>query len=129
MFTEKGLEAHLYLWIAGIVFAILFIGYTFWFDHKSHIDENESWVSRFENEGLSREQINDLTHDDTMWYYQRKSTCVGYGEPNEACPKNENFCSGGSTYGDFSKQAEEIAMALKKGGVHPDCPLIYLGGD
>jgi NAD-dependent dihydropyrimidine dehydrogenase PreA subunit len=127
MFDEKGLRAHLYLCIAGLVFLILFFGYVFWFEHKEKIQGD--WEERFENAGLTKEQISDITHDDSMWYYQRMSTCVGYGNPEDKCPSHESYCSNGNTFGSFEKQASEVSKSIKKGGVHEDCPLIYSGAD
>ena len=129
MFSETGLKAHLYLWIAGIVCIILFLGYIFWFDHKENIDGNPIWEREFQNVGLTLEQINDITHDDSMWYYQRVATCVGYGSPRDQCPRYESYCAGGNTFSSFSEQAEAVKNAIMKGGIHQDCPLIYSGTD
>lgn len=128
MFTETGLKPHLYLLIAGIVFLILFFGYIFWFDHKEN-PEGRDWQERFNNAGLTAEQQRDITHDDSMWYYQRVATCVGYGHPSEECPKHESYCIGGDTFGSLQNQALAVAEAIGKGGVHENCPLIYSGAD
>lgn len=156
MFKETGLEPHLYLWIAGLVFLVLYIGYIFWFEHKESID-GSFWVEKFKKAGLNSKEINDITHDDSMWYYQRIATCVGYGSPLDTfnssssngspnaldslgipspngspsgeCPKYESFCPGGHTFGTAEDQVREVIAAIRKGGVHEDCPLIYSGTD
>lgn len=143
MFKETGLTPHLYLWIAGLVFLILFIGYIFWFEHKESID-GSFWMEKFKKAGLTSKEINDITHDDSMWYYQRVATCVGYGSPIDAidspngspnaldslgCPKYESFCAGGDTFGTAEDQVREVIAAIRKGGIHEDCPLIYSGTD
>jgi hypothetical protein len=129
MFKENGLKPHLYLWIAGIVFMILFFGYIFWFDHKENIDGSDLWETEFEKAGLTKEQREDISHDDSMWYYQRMATCVGYGSPNDECPRYESYCAGGRYAGSFSEQAKAVTDAIRKGGIHEDCPLIYSGTD
>ena len=129
MFKETGLKAHLYLWIAAIVSIILFLGYIFWFDHKENINGRTHWEKEFENVGLTKEQREDISHDDSMWYYQRVATCVGYGPSNAECPRFESYCAGGITFGESSLQAKAVSEAIKKGGIHEDCPLIYSGTD
>lgn len=128
MFTETGLTPHLYLWIAGMVFLTLFFGYIFWFEHKES-PEGEDWEKRFERVGLTKEQRRDITRDDSMWYYQKVATCVGYGHPNDECPKHESYCVGGDTFGSLNDQALAVSEAIKKGGIHENCPLIYSGTD
>lgn len=128
MFLETGLQAHLYLLIAGMVFLILFFGYIFWFEHKESIGGSQ-WEESFEKAGLAKEQISDITRDDSMWYYQKIATCVGYGDPKDLCPKHESYCVGGDTFGTLEKQASAVADAIKKGGIHGECPLIYSGAD
>lgn len=125
VFSESGLNPHLYLWVAGLVTLILFFGYIFWFEHKEDIDRNNFWIREFERQGVSKEQIKDITHDGDTWYYQKVSTCVGYGNMNEKCPKNETYCSGGETYGSPEQQTKSVYAAIQKGGVHEKCPIIY----
>lgn len=129
MFREGSIVAHSYFWTAAIVFLILFMGYIFWFDHKEGIDESDLWVPLLEKKGLTPKQIRKLSHDDSTWYYKRLSTCVGFGSPNEHCNKSENYCVGGDTFGSYEKQAEEVIVALSNNGIHPHCPLIYIGTD
>lgn len=129
MFAYSGIKSHLYLWIAGAVFLILFFGYIFWFDHKENIDGSEYWGNPFAKAGLTKEQCGDISHDDSMWYYQRVATCVGYGHPKVECPRHESYCAGGDSFGTPSQQATAVAEAIKKGGIHEGCPLIYSGTD
>ena len=127
MFTESGMQAHGYLWIAGLVIFILFIGYAFWYEHQKTVDEGvgEDWLKHFVQAGLTPEEASDMTHDADLWYYKRKPTCVGYGDWNDECLVFESVCSGGKKFGDFREQAKSVYKALKAGGKHPDCPIVY----
>jgi hypothetical protein len=129
MFTDTGLTAHFYLFIAGVVVIILFFGYAFWYDHKKQF-EDHNIDKIFKRYGLSEEQISNISHDDDMWYYKRKSTCVGYSSiPDELCPKFQEVCVGGKTFGNLEDQIREVVKAIKIGGLHEDCPLIYEGAN
>lgn len=128
--TESGLIAHKYFYVVGVVLLILFLIYVFFYNHITEVDtKNDVWYREFTNVGLTDKQIHDLTHDDNVWYYQGISTCVGYGDWNEMCPKNETYCAGkeGDTFGDAKRQAYALRFAISKGGEHPDCPLVYKG--
>lgn len=116
---------HFCLWIATIIFIILFTGYIYWYDHKEFIDETH-WKRRFEKEGLKN--IYDVRHDNDSWFYKGKSTCVGYSEENMVCPEYETHCAGGETYGTYDQQVKSVLDSIKNGGTHIDCPLIYEGG-
>jgi hypothetical protein len=136
MLTERSLKSHLYLYIAGVVLFILFLGYTFWYDHKTDVDGNEAAAEAFRKEGLSEEQISRIRHDDDVWYYDGRSTCVGYSshdnDSSERCPYFQSVCAGSKarTFGSLSDQVREVAKVIKSGKTqHPDCPLIYEGGD
>lgn len=116
------MEPHFYLWLAAILFIILFLGYVYWFDHKEFIDDTH-WKSLFEKVGLGKE-IYNIKHDNDSWYYKGKSLCVGYNEENMVCPNYETYCSGGETYGSAKEQVDAVLMAIKN-KTHPDCPIIY----
>lgn len=133
MLTENSLKSHFYLYIAGIVLFILFLGYVFWYDHKTNIDEGDDFVKIFKKEGLSDDQISQIRHDDDVWYYKGKSTCIGYSsDSKEHCPYFQSVCTGkdSRTFGTIDEQIKEVAKIIKKGDdQHPDCPLIYEGAD
>jgi len=115
------------LWLAAIIFIILFIGYVFWYDHKEYIDESH-WRILFEKAGLGKE-IYNIKHDNDSWHFKGKNTCVGFSDQNVDCPYYENYCAGNNeTYGSYEQQIAEIKVAIKNKGIHPDCPLIYEGG-
>ena len=130
MFTEISLVAHCYLFIAGLILIILYMGYVFWYDHKKDMTEGDFDVL-FSKEGLSQEQIENIKHDDDVWYYKDMSTCIGYSsDPREACPKFQNVCMGGKTFGLLETQIKEVSNLIKSGLIqHPACPLIYEGSD
>lgn len=126
MFTETGTQAHGYLWTAGLVIFILFIGYAFWYEHqKSADDSGEDWMQHFIKAGLTPDEASDMSHDADLWYYKRKPTCVGYGDWNEECLIFESVCSGGKKFGTPEQQAKNVSISLKSGGKHPDCPIVY----
>ena len=137
MFTEASIVAHYYFFLAGIVLLILFLGYAFWYGHRGGIDEIEDFVSLFKKEGLSDKEIENITHDYDVWYYKNKSTCVGYSSDDgsnanssaDACPYFQEFCAGndGHTFGSVNDQIREAVNAIKMGGTHPKCPIIYQG--
>lgn len=123
---EVGIQAHGYLLIAcGLTFAF-FIIYGFIFDHKNSITNDKNWVDAFSKVGIAPSK---MTHDGDMWYYNKISTCVGYGDWEDECPRHEAFCAGGKTMGDRNSQIKAILEALKNGGQHPKCPLIYIGAN
>jgi hypothetical protein len=127
MFAESGTTAHGYLCVAGITVLILFLIYVFVYDHKESIDDTTIWVDAFSRAGLNKRDIKKLSHDESAWYYDKTSTCVGYGDWSEECLKHEGVCSGGESFGGPDLQAREVASALKSGGRHPRCPLLYSG--
>lgn len=108
---------------------ILYIGYAFWYDHKNDIG-NSDFESIFREKGLSQKNIDKISHDDDMWYHGNKSTCVGYSsDENEECPKFQEVCVGGKTFGSIERQINEVIKAVRNGGTHEDCPLVYEGAD
>jgi hypothetical protein len=94
-------------------------------NHKNEVYRDDMWMRAFTSTGLSPTEIENITHDDYAWFHNGKSTCVGYGDWNERCFRNETYCAGGEVFGDASTQALAIAIAIKNGGSHPSCPLIY----
>lgn len=115
---------HKILWLAGVLLLVFFLGYTFWYDHKENIQNSTEWRNEFVLAGIDPK---DMTHDEGMWYYKRRSTCVGYGDWTEECPKHEGYCAGGKTFGNARDQISAIRESLENGGTHPECPLIYAG--
>ena len=143
VFQETGRTAHGYLWLGGLTVMILFLGYVFWYDHRKAANK-KFWSEHFTKAGLTKDQITEMKHDGDVWYSSpegrcadaqsetspsgergQNSTCVGYGDWNEECPGFESFCAGGKTFGDADKQAMAVSAALKNGGKHPECPIIY----
>lgn len=130
VFTENGTAAHGYLFIAGFVAIIMFLIYVFICEHKISINGNDIWVLAFKRNGMNDSQIKNLTHDDSMWYYKLKSTCVAYGgDFSEKCRRYESYCAGGDKYGDEDLQALAVKEALDNDGEHPMCPLVYTGAE
>lgn len=124
VFKEKGSQAHFYLWFSGLVLLLLFLGYVFIYEHKD--DElSDTWKMAFVKAGLSKDQVDKLSHDGDVWYYGSppKSTCVGYGGKDEKCPRFESVCSGEKTFGDINQQVKNVVKAVGV-GIHPECPLI-----
>ena len=128
-FSESSVGAHRYLFIAGFIVLVAFLIYGFWCDHKEPIDMDPVWITSFKKQNLSTEQIDSITHDNGTWYYNGVSTCVGYGDWNDKCPRHENYCEGGKVIGDSDMQAKAVSEAIRNGGQHPMCPLIYKGAD
>jgi len=127
MLQETTITSHSYLFIAAGIMLVIFLLYAFVCNHKVDIDKDEMWRSEFEKHQLKSE---DIVHDDTMWYYRGLPTCVAYGGIfDSTCSPNEHYCSGGSTYGNRTQQIFAIAGAIKNGGEHPLCPLIYQGSN
>lgn len=124
VFQETGRTAHGYLWLGGLTVMILFLGYVFWYDHRKTANK-KFWAEHFTKAGLTGDQIAEMKHDGDVWYRGQNSMCVGYGDWNEECPGFESFCAGGKTFGDADDQAAAVAVALKNGGKHPECPIIY----
>lgn len=120
------MHTHLYLWLGGVLLFTFFMGYAFWYDHKERINNSQEWVTAFTSVGINPR---DMAHDEGVWYYKGRSTCVGYGDWNDECPRHECYCAGGKTFGDSITQARAIKKALESGGTHQGCPLMYAGAD
>lgn len=119
------MSQHENILILSVVLLIMFLLYIYFYDHKSTSDV---WERHFQNAGLTPDDIGDINHDDSVWYYQRISTCVGYGDEEEGCSKTDHYCAGGTTFGSPQDQVRAVAEAVKKGGIHSECPHIYQGG-
>lgn len=127
VFKETGVQAHFYLWFTGAVLFLIFLGYAFVYEHKNNKLSNE-WKVSFMKHGLTKKQIDGLSHDGDIWYYNAKSTCVGYGGQDEKCPQFESVCSGGKTFGNVNQQVINVIKAISSDelhpSLHPECPLI-----
>ena len=124
---ESSVQAHSYLFLAGIVVFSIFLIYVYICNHRTEIGQSDVWNQSFQKVGLSSKDIENLTHDDSMWYYRGRPTCVAYGDFRKRCPKFESYCAGGDTFGTPEQQALEVKLAIKNGGEHVSCPLIYQG--
>ncbi len=119
---------HSYILGAAIVLLILFLVYAFVIDHKVDISDDfspDGWTVNLKKVGLSEEQISKIQHDDTAWYYDGTALCVGYGDNDELCPRSENYCAGGKTFGTIAQQAKAIKEAIDSNREHKMCPLLY----
>jgi len=125
MLGESGLTAHFYLFLGGVAVMAILVIYAFVVDHKHSL--SKEWVSSFTSIGVSADKVENISHDEEMWYYAGKSTCVGYGDYKDSCPKFQGVCAGekGKTFGSALEQARAVKAALDGGGSHSQCPLIY----
>jgi len=123
MVTGSDIQAHGYLFLAGIILVMIFIVYIYICNHKVSLQDD--WRFEFIKLGLNADEI---THDDNMWYFRDLPTCVLFGRHmKDECPRYEGHCAGGENYGTFKKQALAVKEAVHNGGEHPLCPLIYPG--
>ena len=125
---------HFYLIVAGAIMLFCLVVYGFCYDHKDHINDDsnpnsQEWIDSFHSAGAPDPIVDDITHDDDTWYYQNSSTCVGYGDWDDVCPRHEVYCGGNKKMGDSKIQAKAVVEALKNGGKHPKCPLLYPGAN
>ena len=123
-FVKVMLELHFYLWVSALVAFIGFVLYSFVQEHKIKIKGRQMWKEAYSKFGVDRTK---MSHDDGMWYYDGQSTCVGYGTLTEKCPRSECYCAGNKTFGSVEQQSSAVATAIKNGGVHPLCPVVYEG--
>lgn len=120
------MSKHLLLYACASILLLLFVLYVFLYDHKHSIADNQVWIEAFSKVGIDPQ---DMTHDDTTWYYRRRTTCVGYGDWTKECPKYENYCAGDKIFGTPFQQVSAIKESLDNGGVHRLCPIIYAGAN
>ena len=117
-------KSHIYLFIFGVVLFIAFLIYIYVCEHKFLIEHNNIWKNAFSRNGVPLSQIKDIYHDDNMWYYKRRPTCVGYSEKHsKKCNNYENYCSDHNKYGKEDQQVLSVKKAISNGGEHPKCPL------
>jgi hypothetical protein len=106
--------------------------YVYFYEHKISIDDSEVWSTAFQRVGLQKE-IPLVTHDEEMWYHRGIATCVGYSgniSGEKSCDRSIFYCPGSvAKYGTAEEQALAVREAIRAGGEHPKCPLIYPGGD
>lgn len=133
--SESTPHAHLYLVLGAVILLSIFIVFVYIAKKREGIDdysdENREWLTTFRKSGFTDAEISRVTHDDHVWYYDGKNTCVGYGDAEDECPAYQTYCAGGSvngtyhTYGTLQQQSLAILKSIKSGGVHEECPLIY----
>ncbi len=126
------LRSHFYVIMAAALLLFFVVVYGFHYDHKEHINlsthpNSVEWVESFREAGVHPLVVDDITHDDDHWYYQGNSLCVGYGDWSAKCQRHESYCGGGKLVGTMKEQTTAIFEALKNGGSHPMCPLLYPG--
>ena len=123
-------KSHKLLFAFGVIIFFMFLIYVYVCEHKISIEKYKWWTDVFSRNGFTNSQIKNITHDNSIWYYKRKSTCVAYSEDDLGkCDKSEHYCSGDHTYGSRDLQVKNIKKAIDNGGEHPKCPLIYIGAD
>lgn len=125
-------QAHFYVIIACVILGFFFVVYGFVYDHKEHITTSDNpnkvmWTKTFVDQGMPEAIIDDISHDEDTWYYNGISTCVAYGDWNDRCIRNEVYCGGKNVVGTPEQQAQAVVEALRNGGMHPMCPLLYQG--
>ncbi|MDB4769421.1 hypothetical protein OAG24_00500 [bacterium] len=127
------MNSHNYIFYGAVIFFALLLIYIF-MDHQVQIVD-ENIIKIFKKAGLTADQIKNISHDDSMWYYRGYSTCVlfkDYKNPivSWECPEYEGYCSGlKGSYGSLEQQARAIKDSINNGGEHPHCPLIYSGAE
>lgn len=105
--------------------------YVYVCDHKESVVDDDDWTNAFVQSGLDRAELEFVTHDSDVWYHRGVSTCVGYGDFEDTCDYHLSVCSSGvipyTKCGDREEQAREVLLAIRSGGEHPQCPIIYPG--
>lgn len=119
---ESSSKAHLYLWMGAFLLFIIFCVYVFVAERRENIQLSPSWTKIFKEVGISDDDMKHIEHDDTHWYYKGSSTCVGFGQEGEVCPRSEAVCSD-QKYGNMYEQALLVAEAIFEGGISPKCPI------
>lgn len=111
------------LFILGCLLLSFFLIYVFICQHRFSVTDKK-WLDLFSRYHIPSK---DITHDESVWYYQNNNTCVFYSENrNDLCPRHSRYCSSGkSTAGSAEEQVKAIKEAINNGGEHPQCPLIY----
>ena len=135
-------EAHKYFFIASFILFIIFLLYVYFCEHKRGIVDNDLWEEAFLKAGFTETELDNIVHDDSLWYYRQGRhpissdennskyypTCVAYSSNfKDKCSPYEHYCAGDETYGDPIQQAKAVKKAVENGGEHVLCPLIYPG--
>ena len=107
---------HIYIFFSGCLFFLLLVCY-FYDRPVKKLDKKT--ISALKNAGLPERDIDLLTRDGEIWYYNSFPTCIGYKD----CKKSENYCPGTST----ESQSRAIIEAIQNGGEHNLCPFVYSG--
>jgi hypothetical protein len=120
--NESCCRVHYYIWYISLILFFIFLYYIFFYNKKIEIKNDKDWISLF-----PKEIINDISHDEMYWYWKGKNTCVGYGDVNELCKRNEMVCSNinlQNSMGTREQQAYEVINSIKNGGTSKKCPLL-----
>jgi len=127
LLDEKSLSAHKYLYFASFILLLMFLIYIYTCDKQTYVDTDSMWTRTFKNIGLSDSDIEKISHDADVWYYDNKNTCVAYDDWRGECPKELSVCANDSV-GNATEQAKLVQEAIinpKNKGRHPNCPLVY----
>jgi len=114
------------IFLFAIVCLMILLIYIYFGEHQVGLDKD--WIEAFKFSD-SEIDLSDITHDVDVWYYKGRNTCVGYGKINEKCDHINYVCSDGkipdATHGDRILQAAYVIDAIRSGGKHKKCPIIY----
>lgn len=115
---------HGYLFLVSLVVLYIFLFYCFCIPHKKYL--SDEWREIFLYLGAKENVLDSITHDNDVWYFNLKSTCVAFSESEDSfCEEYKNYCCGKGIHGDKIAQARAVLRSIKNGGVHDMCPLIY----
>jgi hypothetical protein len=125
MIPEATYKAQLYLFFLASCFLLIFVIYIYIVCpiHTS-ISHDHKWNKIFIGLGMNKDDIDKLSHDSEVWYYERKNLCVAYGSDEERCPHHFSYCAGHTRYGTDEEQAQAVIDAINNGNIHKLCPLI-----
>lgn len=117
------MKSHQILFIMGSILLSLFLIYVFICQHRFVVTDKK-WLMLFEKYNIDPK---DITHDESVWYFKDRNTCVFYSEYEETkCPSHSRYCSGNlEKAGNPNFQIKALRDAINNGGEHPLCPLIY----
>jgi len=123
------MEEQKYLFVFASILLAMFLIYVYVCDHKEEVDSD--WIDAFIIAGLPKEEIEFITHDSDVWYHRGVNTCVSYGDFEDSCDYHLAVCSRGEPphvkNGTREEQANAVVKAIKSGGEHPWCPIVYPG--
>jgi len=111
------------LFIGSGILLFFFLVYVFICQHRFAVIDKK-WLILFSKYNINPK---DITHDESVWYYKNKNTCVFYSEWKDTeCPRHSRYCSGKlNSAGNAELQVRAIREAINNKGEHPKCPLIY----